>query len=111
MYVVVSVLIIIVAIVLILIILVQNSKGGGLDPTFANSNQFMGVNKTNNFLEKATWGLAIALVVLSLLATVSIDNKKVSGESLIKEQVEGTNIPMPVVPPKETNKEAQPKAE
>ena len=49
-----------------LIILVQNPKGGGLVSSFSSSNQFMGVRKTSDFLEKATWTLAIALLVLSL---------------------------------------------
>lgn len=64
-----SVLIIIVCILLILIVLVQNSKGGGLASGFASTNQVMGVRKTTDFLEKATWTLAIALVVLCLIST------------------------------------------
>ncbi|HSW68047.1 MAG TPA: preprotein translocase subunit SecG, partial [Bacteroidales bacterium] len=60
-YVLVSVLIMIVCVLLALIVLVQNSKGGGLASNFASSNQFMGVRKTADFLEKSTWTLAIAL--------------------------------------------------
>jgi preprotein translocase subunit SecG len=62
------VLIIIVCILLVLIVLVQNSKGGGLAAGFQSSNQIMGVRRTADFLEKATWTLAGALVVLSILA-------------------------------------------
>ncbi|HEX8517806.1 MAG TPA: preprotein translocase subunit SecG [Bacteroidia bacterium] len=62
----ISVAIIIVCIFLILIVLVQNYKGGGLASSFSSSNQVMGVRKTADFLEKATWSLAIALLVLSL---------------------------------------------
>ena len=65
----ISVLIIIVCILLILVVLVQNSKGGGLASSFASSNQVMGVRKTADFLEKATWTLAIALLALSLVST------------------------------------------
>ncbi|MBN8695891.1 MAG: preprotein translocase subunit SecG [Bacteroidetes bacterium] len=65
----ISVIIVIVSILLILVVLVQNSKGGGLASTFSSSNQVMGVRKTADFLEKATWTLAIALLVLSLLST------------------------------------------
>ena len=65
-YILISVLIFIVCILLILVVLVQNSKGGGLASNFSSSNQFMGVRKTADFLEKTTWILAIALVVLSL---------------------------------------------
>ena len=66
---VISILIILVCVLLILVVLVQNSKGGGLASSFASSNQVMGVRKTADFLEKATWTLAIALLALSLIAT------------------------------------------
>ena len=59
MYIAVSILIFIVCALLILIVLVQNSKGGGLSSSFASSNQIMGVRKTTDFLEKATWTLEI----------------------------------------------------
>ena len=65
----ISILIITVCILLILVVLVQNSKGGGLASSFASSNQVMGVRKTADFLEKATWTLAIALLALSLVST------------------------------------------
>jgi preprotein translocase subunit SecG len=63
----VSVLILIVCVLLTLVVLVQNSKGGGLASNFSSSNQIMGVRKTADFLEKATWTLAAALLVLSLV--------------------------------------------
>ena len=65
----ISILIVIVCILLILVVLVQNSKGGGLASSFSSSNQVMGVRKTADFLEKATWTLAIALLALSLVST------------------------------------------
>lgn len=65
-YIVLSVLILIVCVLLILLVLVQNSKGGGLTSTFSSSNQVLGVKKTADFLEKSTWTLAIALLVLTL---------------------------------------------
>jgi preprotein translocase subunit SecG len=70
----IGVLIILVCIFLGLIILVQNPKGGGLSSEFGSANQIGGVRKTADFLEKATWGLAIALVVLSLVAAATQDN-------------------------------------
>ncbi|MFA8301157.1 MAG: preprotein translocase subunit SecG [Hyphomicrobiales bacterium] len=57
---------------MILVVLVQNSKGGGLASNFAGSNQIMGVRKTTDFIEKFTWGLAVAIVVFSLVASVSL---------------------------------------
>ena len=54
----ISILIFIAAILLILIVLVQNPKGG-LAANFSSSNQVMGVRRTSDFLEKATWTLGI----------------------------------------------------
>ncbi|MDN5213846.1 preprotein translocase subunit SecG [Fulvivirgaceae bacterium BMA12] len=61
---------------LILVILAQNSKGGGLSSQFGGSStsQLIGVKKTGDFLEKFTWGLAIALLVLTLSTDFLIDN-------------------------------------
>lgn len=67
-YVLVSVLILIACVLLSLVVLVQNSKGGGLASNFSSSNQFMGVRKTADFLEKTTWTLAVILLTLSLLS-------------------------------------------
>lgn len=63
-----SVLIVIVCLLLIGVVLIQNSKGGGLSSSFASSNQVMGVQRTGDFLEKATWALAISLLVLSIVS-------------------------------------------
>ena len=70
------ILILIVSVCLAIVVLVQNSKGGGLAANFSAPNQIMGVRKTTDFLEKLTWGLAVALVVLSLIATISIHSGK-----------------------------------
>ena len=69
MHLLISILILLAAVLLVLIVLVQNSKGGGLASGFSSSNQFMGVRKTTDFLEKATWSLAIAVVLLSVIST------------------------------------------
>lgn len=92
MYAFVSVLIILASIFLILIVLVQNSKGGGLASNFASSNQVMGVRKTTDFLEKATWTLAGIIVFLSITsaAFVKTDESSVAKQSIIKEEVENS---------------------
>lgn len=54
------------SILLIGVVLIQKSKGGGLAASASNYNQFMGVRKTTDFVEKATWGLAIFICVLSI---------------------------------------------
>jgi preprotein translocase subunit SecG len=48
-------------------VLIQNSKGGGLASNFAGSNQIMGVRKTADFLEKATWILAGVIMVFCIV--------------------------------------------
>lgn len=61
------VLIVIASLLMIGIVLIQESKGGGLASNFSSSNAIMGVRKTTDFVEKATWGLAAAMVVFSVL--------------------------------------------
>lgn len=90
-YVFITALILIASCLLILVVLVQNSKGGGLASNFAGSNQIMGVKKTTDFLEKATWTLAIALLVLSLTTAFVIPrNKTMKKESELKKALENT---------------------
>ena len=60
------ILIVIASLLMIGIVLIQESKGGGLSSNFSAGNQLAGVRKTTDFIEKATWGLAIAMVVLSV---------------------------------------------
>ncbi len=89
-YVLVSVLILITCALLILLVLVQNSKGGGLSSTFAGSNQYMGVRKTADFLEKSTWTLALVLLALSLISIFVIPKHTVEQQSdtQLRERIE-----------------------
>lgn len=82
MYSFVSILVILVSILLILIVLVQNSKGGGLASNFSSSNQVMGVRKTTDFLEKATWTLAGALLILSFVAVMVLPKESMGGSEI-----------------------------
>ena len=61
------ILIILACFVLGFFVLIQNSKGGGLASNLAGSNQIMGVRKTADFLEKATWSLAGIIMLLCLV--------------------------------------------
>lgn len=67
MYTLFVILIVIAALLMIGIVLIQESKGGGLSTGFAGGNAVLGVRKTTDFIEKATWGLAAAMVVLSVV--------------------------------------------
>src|ERR1700760_4129921 len=96
------ILAIIVCVLLGAIVLIQNPKGGGLTSNFSSSSQLMGVQKTGDFLEKGTWILAIALMVLSLAINVSIKNAgtvKNADHSIIEKASKPTQtIPTPSLP-------------
>lgn len=87
-----SVLIFLASILLIGVVLIQKSKGGGLAASASNYNQFMGVKKTTDFVEKATWGLAIFICVLSIATpfiskpTIVSANKKITLEDMKAQQ-------------------------
>ena len=94
MYTLITVLIFIICILLVLIVLVQNSKGGGLASNFQSAGQVMGVRKTNDFLENATWGLAGALLFLSVVGTAFISHPDGGVESSrIQQQIDNTVDP------------------
>ena len=67
MYTLFVILIVVAAILMIGIVLIQESKGGGLSSSFAGYNQVAGVRKTTDFIEKATWSLAAAMVIISVI--------------------------------------------
>lgn len=105
-YILISVLILITCVLLALIVLVQNSKGGGLASNFASSNQFMGVRKTADFLEKSTWTLAVVLLVLSLFSVFVIPRYQGQdvADTELRDQIEtGTTQPVQdfTMPPEE----------
>ena len=88
-----SILVLMACILLILIVLVQNSKGGGLAANFTGSTQVMGVRKTADFLEKATWTLAASLLFFSLLASATIPRGNDTDRSIIEEQIDNAIDP------------------
>jgi len=98
MYTIFSIIIIIVCILLLLIILVQNPQGGGLSSTFGASNQVLGVRKTADFLEKATWTLAILLLCFTLLSNFSIPRNNGQVDSILDENLEYTPPTTPSIP-------------
>ncbi len=64
-----------VSILLVLVVLSQSSKGG-ISANFigAGASQMMGVKKTSDILEKLTWGLAIALLLLTLATNFMVND-------------------------------------
>jgi len=65
------IVLIIASILLTIVVLAQNGKGGGLASNFVAGNQTFGVRQTADFLEKFTWGLAIAIFLVSVGASFS----------------------------------------
>jgi len=86
MYTLFVILIVIAALLMIGIVLIQESKGGGLASNFSASNQIMGVRKTTDFIEKTTWGLALTMVLCSVICAY-VAPKATSSESLIENVV------------------------
>lgn len=69
----ITILIAIVSALLVLVVLMQNSKGGGIDPNFGGqAQQLFGAARSTDFIEKATWVLAGALIVLCVVAALSV---------------------------------------
>jgi preprotein translocase subunit SecG len=66
----IQIIIIIASILLTFVIFAQNPKGGGLSSDFGAAQQMGGVQKTNDFIEKATWSLAGTIMVLSIILTL-----------------------------------------
>lgn len=68
----ITIIIIIASILLVAVVFIQNPKGGGLSSDFGAAHQMGGVQRTNDFIEKATWSLAGAVMVLSIVLTVML---------------------------------------
>ena len=89
------ILAVVISILLIIVVLIQKSKGGGLASNFAGSNQLMGVRRTNNVIEKATWTFAIIVCVLSLASGMILSRSSNVAAPLVKEV---PTLPQPSVP-------------
>ncbi|MEA3495029.1 MAG: preprotein translocase subunit SecG [Bacteroidota bacterium] len=95
------ILIIIAAIILVLIILAQNPKGGGLSSTFGGGgSQIIGARQTADFLEKATWYLAIGIIVVVIATNFFTPNTTIQEErqSRMSEQINEMANPIPQNP-------------
>ena len=91
MYTLLVILIVIAALLMIGIVLIQESKGGGLSSQFSSYNQIGGVRKTTDFIEKTTWGLAAAMVVISVLCAYVAPQSVGSGSVMEGIEVPATN--------------------
>ena len=88
------VLMTIVSLLLIIVIMIQNPKGGGLDSSLGGSTNIGGVQNTNKFLDRSTWTLALTLMALVLLSSISFTSGSSSGSKLLDENA----VTIPTVP-------------
>jgi len=91
------ILVAIVAVLLILVVLVQNSEGGGLSSEFsgAGTTQMFGVKKTTDLLEQITWGLAGAVILISLASYIIVGGSANTGgiNSVNIDKAQNTVVP------------------
>ena len=83
-------LMVVVSVFMVLVVLAQKAKGGGLNQSMAGTQQIMGVRKSTDFIEKATWVLAGTLLVFSFVSVAVMPSHDQSssmhiGESLLND--------------------------
>ena len=98
MYTLLVILIVVAAFLLIGIVLIQESKGGGLASNFSAQNNVLGVRKTTDVVEKATWTLAAAMVVISI-ACAYVAPKAATDQSVFEGATPQTEKTNPVTTP------------
>ena len=104
---------ILIAVLLIIVVLLQSSKGGGLAGTFGGGGQFgtvFGARRTADFLSRATWWLAGALLVLTIVINLFFLPGSITGdqrESIIQS---GGQQPVPQAPVLPQQQSTQPPA-
>jgi len=87
--------IIFLCVVLALLILSQNSKGGGLTSTFGGNagSQMFGVQRTNQFMTKATWAISGSIVAIIAMASILMIPKESTIEVEAKTEKKPTSTP------------------
>ena len=101
------ILITLIAILISLVVLVQSGKGGGLAGIAAGgaTQQVLGARQAPDILEKATWILATAFIVLCIISNFIIDRGNAGAtDSVIQQRAgqEQTTLPpaeIPALPP------------
>lgn len=95
-----TILIIVACILLIFVVLIQNPKGGGVASNFSSSNQIMGVKRTSEAVEKATWILAVAVMVFALatnffIPSIGSNDSEGGSKSIIQDRIDNAAAPAP----------------
>jgi len=105
-----AILLILAAVVMMLFILAQNPKGGGLSSTFGGTTQIIGARQTADFLEKATWYIAIGILAVILISNFFIPKGQTVEErkSMMQEQIEDMAAPIPQTPAEQSQQQGAP---
>ncbi len=72
----ISIILVLAGVLLITVVFIQNPKGGGLSNDFG-AQQLGGVQRANDFVEKATWTLSVVIVGLSFILSSMMKPKVV----------------------------------
>lgn len=90
MFIFIIVVITIIALLITFVVLVQSGKGGGLAGIAAGgaTQQVLGARQAPDILEKATWILATAFILLCILSNFVIDSETSSTNSVIQERAQ-----------------------
>lgn len=109
MFIFISIIILLACLLLVLVVLIQNPKGGGIAANFVAPNQIMGVKRSTDVVEKATWILAGVLIVLSLMSNFfrpTLETTETGApQSRLKENIENTEVPVSPVQPQQPAQE------
>lgn len=95
MFYVLGILTIIAAIGMIAIVSIQNSKGGGINSTFGiNATQVLGARRSNEFVEKLTWYLAVGIAVLAFATNIvgNMDSGPADDTLMIQRSLDGAPV-------------------
>lgn len=104
MYAFIIILLVLASLLMCFVVLIQESKGGGLAADYSSNNQILGAPKTTNFVEKLTWGLAIAMVCLSVVSVAVLPStgrqqSVIMDQATEQQAVNPNNLPgMPSTP-------------
>lgn len=113
MYAFIIILLVLASLLMCFVVLIQESKGGGLAADYSSNNQILGAPKTTNFVEKLTWGLAIAMVALSVVSVAVLPSTSHTQSVIMEEATEQqatnpNNLPgMPSTPAEPVEAPAQ----
>ena len=93
------VIIAIIAVLITLVVLLQSGKGGGLAGIASGgaTTQILGSRQAPDFLEKATWTLATAFIVLCILSNFVIGPEQ-GAVPVIQQQGGSGQVEAPVIP-------------